>query len=40
MRLLAWTILAIAAISGAPAQAQTYDPDYPVCIQTYGIDGN
>jgi hypothetical protein len=40
MRLLAWTILAIAAISGAPAQAQTYDPGFPVCIQTYGIDGN
>ena len=40
MRVLAWTILTIAAISGAPAQAQTYDPAFPVCIQTYGIDGN
>jgi hypothetical protein len=40
MRLLAWTILSIAAICGAPAQAQTYDPAYPVCLQTYGIDGN
>ena len=40
MRLLAWTILAIVAISGAPARAQTYDPAFPVCLQTYGIDGN
>ena len=39
MRLLAWTILSIAAVSGVPAQAQTYAPGYPVCIQTYGIDG-
>ena len=40
MRLLAWTILSIVAISGAPARAQTYDPAFPVCLQTYGIDGN
>lgn len=40
MRGLAWTILAIAAVlTGAPARAQTYDPSYPVCLQTYGIDG-
>ncbi|MDI1265394.1 MAG: DUF3551 domain-containing protein [bacterium] len=25
--------------AAAPARAQTYDPRYPVCIQTYGIDG-
>ena len=23
----------------APVRAQTYDPNYPVCIQTYGIGG-
>jgi len=23
-----------------PAQAQTYDPNYPVCLQTYGIGGD
>lgn len=30
-------ILAIAAASTvAPAQAQTYDPNYPVCLHVYG----
>jgi hypothetical protein len=28
------------AVFGAAARAQTYDPSFPVCIQTYGIDGN
>ena len=33
-------ILTIAAvIAAAPARGQTYDPAYPVCLQTYGIDG-
>jgi Protein of unknown function (DUF3551) len=33
-------ILAIAAILAVvPARGQTYDPAYPVCLQTYGIDG-
>ena len=37
MRLLALTILAIAASSAAgPAAAQTYDPRYPVCLRVYG----
>ena len=37
MRLLALTILAIAASSAAgPAAAQTYDPRYPVCMHIYG----
>jgi hypothetical protein len=37
MRAAALTILAIAMISAAtPAQAQTYDPRYPVCLQVYG----
>lgn len=40
MRWLAWTMLSIGVILGPPAQAQTYDPGYPVCLQTYGIDGN
>lgn len=36
MRILALTILAIAAIAAAPsARAQTYDPAYPVCLQIY-----
>lgn len=41
MRILACSILAIAAIfAAATARAQTYDPNYPVCLQTYGFDGN
>jgi hypothetical protein len=35
-RFLALAILAIAPASLAgPAQAQTYDPNYPVCLQIY-----
>jgi hypothetical protein len=34
MRLLALTILALAA--AGPAAAQTYDPRYPVCLRVYG----
>ncbi len=37
MRSLALTMLAIGAASmAAPAMAQTYAPDYPVCLQVYG----
>jgi hypothetical protein len=37
MRVLALATLAfIAASANAPAQAQTYDPGYPVCLQVYG----
>jgi hypothetical protein len=37
MRILAVAILAIGAASAAaPAQAQTYDPNYPVCLHVYG----
>ena len=37
MRILALAILAIGAASAAaPAQAQTYDPRYPVCLHVYG----
>ena len=36
MRILASTILAIGIIlAAAPAQAQTYDPSYPVCMKVY-----
>jgi Protein of unknown function (DUF3551) len=41
MRKLVWTILAIGTISAVtPAQAQTYDPNFPICLQTYGRAGN
>jgi hypothetical protein len=37
MRILALAILAIGAASViAPARAQTYDPNYPVCLHVYG----
>jgi len=35
---LALTILA-ALVSAAPARAQTYDPSYPICLQTFDVDG-
>ena len=39
-----WLIPSIAVlltgVLAAPALAQTYDPHYPVCLQTYGINGN
>ena len=39
MRILALTVLAIGAVSAAaPAQAQTYDPNYPVCMHRYTGD--
>lgn len=41
MRTSALIALTAALIfTAAPARAQTYDPAYPVCIQTYGYDGN
>jgi hypothetical protein len=34
-------VLAMArTLAAAPAQAQTYDPNYPICLQTYGLGGN
>jgi hypothetical protein len=27
-------------MAAAPAQAQTYDPAYPICLQTFGRNGN
>jgi hypothetical protein len=36
MRIPALAILAIATVlTAAPARAQTYDPDYPVCLHVY-----
>jgi Protein of unknown function (DUF3551) len=41
MRVFACMILTIGTmVVAAPARAQTYDPGYPVCLQTYGIDGS
>ena len=40
MRKLTWMMPVIGAILiAAPARAQTYDPNYPVCLQTYSIGG-
>jgi Protein of unknown function (DUF3551) len=37
MRSLALAVMAIGTVSLAgPAAAQTYDPDYPVCLHVYG----
>jgi hypothetical protein len=41
MRTLAGPFLAIAmTLAAASAQAQTYDPNYPICLQTFGRNGN
>lgn len=41
MRILACTIMAIGTIlAAAPARAQAYDPNYPVCLQSYEVDGS
>jgi hypothetical protein len=41
MRTLARLVLATAiTLAAASAQAQTYDPDYPICLQTFGRFGN
>jgi hypothetical protein len=33
--MVAWTFLAATVSGVAPARAQTYDPNYPVCLQVY-----
>jgi hypothetical protein len=38
MRILALSVLTILMMS-TTAPAQTYDPDYPVCLESYSIDG-
>jgi hypothetical protein len=41
MRILVGMILAIGTIAAAtPLQAQTYDPNYPVCMQVYSKGAN
>ncbi len=41
MRVAAFAIVTIAAIwTAAPTRAQTYDPNYPVCLEIYGEDGS
>jgi Protein of unknown function (DUF3551) len=38
MRILALAVLAIGAASAAaPARAQTYDPNYPVCLHVWAL---
>jgi hypothetical protein len=40
MRGAGLTLVAIGTLlAGAPADAQTYDPTYPVCMQIYGPVG-
>ena len=40
MRIPALMMLTIATVvTAAPARAQTYNPDYPVCLQTFGREG-
>jgi hypothetical protein len=40
MRVAVLAISTIAAgLAAAPAQAQTYNPRYPVCLQIYNIGG-
>jgi hypothetical protein len=40
MRILALAILATGTIlAAAPAPAQTYDPNYPICLQVFGAKG-
>jgi hypothetical protein len=40
MRVLACTILTIATVLvAAPARAQAYNPNFPVCLQTYAQGG-
>jgi hypothetical protein len=41
MRTLTGLVVAIALmLAAASAQAQTYDPNYPICLQTFGRNGN
>ncbi len=41
MRYPALSIVAVVTIWAAgPVQAQTYSPDYPVCLHVYHIDGD
>jgi hypothetical protein len=37
---LAMPVVVAIVLAAGPARAQTYDPKYPTCLQTYGRDGN
>ena len=39
MRILALTTLGT-MLAAAPVGAQAYDPNFPVCLQVFGIGGN
>jgi hypothetical protein len=39
MRSATAILTAAILLTAAPTEAQTYDPDYPVCLQLYGIAG-
>ncbi|HVX77588.1 MAG TPA: DUF3551 domain-containing protein [Bradyrhizobium sp.] len=32
---VAWAVWVLAVSLAMPAQAQTYDPNYPICLQVY-----
>jgi hypothetical protein len=36
MRKAFWALTIATVLTAAPARAQTYSPDYPVCLQLYG----
>ena len=38
--LLVASLLGAGLLGTAPAEAQTYDPRYPVCIEVYTLDGS
>jgi len=41
MRIIGAVFLAASTLLGtSQAGAQTYDPAYPICLQSYGIQGN
>jgi hypothetical protein len=40
LMLSALASLIAAMLTPSPVRGQTYDPRYPVCLQTYGITGN
>jgi hypothetical protein len=39
MRIPVAILTTATVLTAAPVRAQTYDPNYPVCLQTYGIGG-
>jgi hypothetical protein len=40
MRTLARLLATVMTLAAAPTQAQTYNPDYPICLQIFGRSGN